>query len=350
MAARKGEEFEGDAVAGFLADPGVGVEQDAGIGILGEGGRDAQQGAAAGAGPVLLQGPVVAPVGQGGEVEVGGVPDESLGGPEGREGAEQALVHGAGGAVGIGGQGGRLGQHVEAGEQAGAAVHAPQVVGAVAADVGELERHEGQHGLQGGQRGRVRIAGLLDGAVQTVAADPGQQAEDAGGPLGVEGLLRPRVEQDAGRGAQPRRGGGALGARAAGQARKALGAQQVADHAQAGSLARLGVQTGLDVRHGEVRLAQLDHSLAHLLRGLLGGPSRCCRRPEEERRGILEAAEVAGHGIDRADGVAEAPGHRLGGLALEEEGAQDLVAAMERAAGLSEEDGERIGGHGGRLD
>ena len=78
--------------------------------------------------------------------------------------------------------------------------------------------------------------------------------------------------------------------------------------------------------------------------GLLGGPSRCCRRPEEERRGILEAAEVAGHGIDRADGVAEAPGHRLGGLALEEEGAQDLVAAMERAAGLSEEVSERIGG------
>ena len=38
VAAREGEEFEGDAVAGVVADPGVAVEQDAGIGILGEGG------------------------------------------------------------------------------------------------------------------------------------------------------------------------------------------------------------------------------------------------------------------------------------------------------------------------
>ncbi len=102
VAAEEVEELEGGAGAGLVADAaGVGLQEQAGVRVLGEGGGDADEGAAAGAGPMLLQGGVIAPVGQGGEIEVGGVAGEALGGPDGGEGPEQALVHGARGAIGI---------------------------------------------------------------------------------------------------------------------------------------------------------------------------------------------------------------------------------------------------------
>ena len=69
---------------------------------------------------MFFEGLIVAPVGQGGEVEVGGIGDEGAGGEDAGELGEQALVHGAGGAVGVGGEPGRFGQDVEAGEEAGA--------------------------------------------------------------------------------------------------------------------------------------------------------------------------------------------------------------------------------------
>ncbi len=318
MAAGAVEELESGAVTGCSADAaGVGLQQQAGVGILGEGGGDADEGATASAGPMLLQGGVGAPVGQGGEIEVGGVAGEALGGPDGGEGAEQALVHGAGGAIGIRGKRGGLGQHVEAGEQAEAAIHAAQVVGAVAAGVGQLERDEGKHGLQGRQGAGAGVAGLGDRGVEAVAADPGQQAEQAGGTLGLEGLLGVRVEQDARGRAQARRsGGGALGAGAAGQALEAFLVQDMADGTQAGSVARLGVEAGLDVRNGEVRLAQFEHALAHVRQRQDGRAPGSVGGAEEERGRIVEAAEVAGHGIDRTDGIAEAPGDGLGGQVL----------------------------------
>ena len=54
------------------------------------------------------------------------------------------------------------------------------VVGAVAARMGQLERQHGEHGLQR-KRSGAGIAGLLDGAVEAVAPDPRQQAEEAAG-------------------------------------------------------------------------------------------------------------------------------------------------------------------------
>ena len=46
----------------------------------------------------------VAPVGQGGEVEVGGVADKVAGGPDAVQSGQRALVHGTSGAVGVGGE------------------------------------------------------------------------------------------------------------------------------------------------------------------------------------------------------------------------------------------------------
>ena len=180
------EELEDGGRAGLAADGGVGTEQEAGVGILGEGGGEAGEGATAGGGPVFFESRIVAPMGQGGEVKVGGVGDEGARGEDAGELGEQALVHGAGGAVGVGGEPGGLGQDVEADEEAGATVHAPDVVGTVAADVRELEGEEGEDGLEGGEGAGARVAGEADGLVDAVAADEGEEAEDAGGTFGLE--------------------------------------------------------------------------------------------------------------------------------------------------------------------
>ena len=70
---------------------------------------------------------------------------------------------------------------------------------------------------------------------------------------------------------------------------------------------------------------------------------------EEEVGGIVETAEVAGDGIDGGGGAVEAAGDVACGELLEEEGAEDLVAAMAGVAGPGEE-GEGSGGAGGRGD
>ncbi len=181
---------------------------------MGEGGGEAGEGAAAGGAPVLFEGRIVAPMGQGGEVEVGGIGDEGAFGEDAGELGEQALVHVAGGAVG-GGEPGGLGQDVEAGEEAGATVHAPDVVGAVAADVGELEGEEGEDGLEGGEGAGARVADETDGLVDAVAADEGEEAEDAGGTFGLEEFGGARVEGAADCAARSHRGAGRGGRRKA---------------------------------------------------------------------------------------------------------------------------------------
>ena len=208
---------------------------------------------------MFFEGLIVAPVGQGGAVEVGGVGDEGACGEDAGELGEQALVHGAGGAVGVGGEPGGFGQDVEAGEEAGATVHAPDVVGTVAADVGELEGEEGEHGLERGEGTGTRVAGEADGLVDAVAAEEGEEAEDAGGAFGLEQCGGMREEGDGcgsafGSGA----GGGTLGAGAAGEAGEALGEEQVADGALGGRVRGGGVEAGLDGGDGEVELAEAD--------------------------------------------------------------------------------------------
>ena len=113
-------------------------------------------------------------------------------------------------------------------------------------------------------------------------ADPRQQAQQAGGPLGLEALAVLRVEQGAFRGAQARGGaGGALSAGAARQGREALRGEDVADPAQAGAVAGLGVEAGLDVGQRQVRLAQLDDALAEFVRRLAGASAGRVGRSEE---------------------------------------------------------------------
>ena len=104
VAAEEVQELEDGVGGGLATDAGVGAQEQATVGILGESDGEADQGAIAGAGPVFPEGFVVAPVGQGGEVEVGGIGHETALGPDAGQRAEQALVHGAGDAVGIRGQ------------------------------------------------------------------------------------------------------------------------------------------------------------------------------------------------------------------------------------------------------
>ena len=297
---------------------------------------------------MLLQGGVVPPVGDGGEIQVRGLGCQAALAPDAGEGSQQALVHGADHAVGIGGEPSGLGQDVEAGEEARAAVHAPEVVAAVAAHAGELEGEEGQHGRQGGQRSRAGEAGLRNRLVNTVAPHPGQQAEHAGGGLALEGLGMVGGEQDAGGSLDSRRGTGeALGAGAPRQAQKALVLEHVLNHALAGGARLFGVEPGLDVGHGKVALAQGDDALAEVLGEAHGGAPAGHGLAEEEGGGIVELAEVAGHVVDGAEGIAEALGDLAGGAVVEEEGAHGLEAAVERLGGAGEEVGDLLLGQVG---
>ena len=152
-----------------------------------------------------------------------------------------------------------MGRDVEAGEQARAAVHAPDVVGTVAADVGELEGEEAEDGLQGGEGAGAGIAGALDGLVDAVAAEQRQEAEEAGSASGLEQFGLVGVE---GHGLGRAEGGGAnggpFGLGAAREAGEALAVEDRADGAFAGRLAGGGVETGLDVGDGEIELAEAD--------------------------------------------------------------------------------------------
>ena len=122
VAAEEVEEFEDGTVGGFPVGAGVGPQDQAGVGILGEGDREADERASAVAGPVLLQGGVVPPVGDRGEIQVRGIGCQPAFAPDTGEGGQQALVHGADHAVGIGGEPSGLGQDVEAGEEARTAI------------------------------------------------------------------------------------------------------------------------------------------------------------------------------------------------------------------------------------
>ena len=361
-AAVEGEEADGGTVAAeevealedgvgrrLAADAGIGTQQEAAVGVLGEGGGEADQGPMAGAGPVFLQGLVVDPMRQGGEVEVGGVGDEAALGPQAGQSPQQALVHGAGDAVGVGGHPGRPGQDVEAGEQAGAAVHAPQVVVGVALDAGALEGDEGEHGLQRGQGGRAGVAGGLDGLVDAEVAQEGQQAQDAGGGLALERLVAVGVQQDGGGRFQ---GSGTealpLGAGAPGQAGEPLLLENAVDGALGRGLVGGGVEASLDVGDGEVALAPGDDLAPDFAGGGEGRATAPGRGPEKVGGRVGEAAEVAGEGVDGGGGVAELAGDLGGGAAFEEEGAQEFVMALTRMDRLGEEVGRA--GHGRDLN
>ena len=122
VAAEEVEGFEDGTVGGFPVGAGVGPQDQTGVGIPGEGDREADERASAVAGPVLLQGGVVPPVGDRGEIQVRGIGCQPAFAPDTGEGGQQALVHGADHAIGIGGEPSGLGQDVEAGEEARTAI------------------------------------------------------------------------------------------------------------------------------------------------------------------------------------------------------------------------------------
>ena len=193
-------------------------------------------------------------------------------------------------------------------EQHAVAVEAGEVgVGGEAAVEGEVAR--------GGAVAAEEVEELLDGVVGGLGAD-------AAGGLALEGLGVVRGEQNVRRSVVGRRhDSGPLGAGASRQAWEAFLLEHFVGRPLAGGARFVGVEAGFDVGDGEVVIAQCDHALAHgICRGDRGASARH-GRAEEEVGGSVEAAEVAGHVVHGAEGIAEALGDLPRGQALVEEGA-----------------------------
>ena len=106
-----------------------------------------------------------------------------------------------------------------------------------------------------------------------------------------------------------------------------------------------GVEAGLDIGDGEVELAEADDFVVEVGGRSGEGAAGRVGGTEEEGGGVGEQAEVADDGIDGGAGAVEAAGDVVSGELIEEEGAEDLVAAMAGIGGPGEE-GEGVGGLG----
>ena len=136
------------------------------------------------------------------------------------------------------------------------------------------------------------------------------------------------------------RGAGGLGA--AREAGEALACKDGRNGAFAGGLVGGGVELGLDVGHGQIEFAQADN---FGMRGRGRRGREAAGRPgvaKEEVGGSGERAKVTDDGIDGVAGASEAAGDLGGGELVDEEGAEDFVAALARMGGLVEE-GARVG-------
>ena len=83
----------------------------------------------------------------------------------------------------------------------------------------------------------------------------------------------------------------------------------------------VGVEAGFDVGDGEVVLRSATVRSRTASAGETAGRPRRHGRAEEEVGGSVEAAEVGGHVVHGAEGIAEALGDLPRGQALVEEGA-----------------------------
>ncbi len=201
----------GSRLAGLvgLGQVGVGVDEVAGLAVVGEEGEH-RLGALAAAGHVVgLQGHVVAVVHDRVEVQVEVGPGGLPGADHRRaERGEQALVVAAGEPVGVGAQRGRLGQGFQAGEGGQGGVGGAGEVGG-ADRAGQVEGDQAGHQQQepgevGGQAQRLGWPGDAAGAGWVIAA---RAASLAGGP-GGQPLVALLGEQLPHPGAVQRRGGG----------------------------------------------------------------------------------------------------------------------------------------------
>ena len=331
-----GGEAQDLVVLVLLADGGVGVAEDARVGVAGEEGEDALLAAAALGEVVFLDQGVVAVIGNGVEVEVEGVATGQFQVVDGVEPEAGELGVGAGvDAAGVCGEGGALGDSVQAAEEGEAGIAGLGADVGVAGAAVEFEGEQGAEGAVGGDPGAAGHGGLAQDVVEGEASEEGGEEEEAA-EGGAEGA-RLEVEFAAVGGGGGERAGGAdlLGgaARELGDAGvlEGLGDEALADgEVLAGKLLD-------DFEHGEVALAaQLEDAPVAL--GGSGGRRLgfAARRGGEEEDAFGADAEVAAEVTEGAARVAELESGLGEGEAFDAMGAQGFVLAVVGSAGLEE--------------
>src|SRR5580700_8853555 len=253
--------------------------------------------------------------------------------PGGQEALRAAVVD----TIAVGGQVGAFGYGVEAGEQSEALVvdQVHDVAGAFLAD--EFQGQQRAYGLDGWYHWRARQAGLAYDFVQADGTHQGYEEEEAaeacakGARLQVEGA---DVCYRSGFGAD---GGWSFLVATAGQAGKALRAEQQAERINADGVPRLG-ELALDVIDGEVAFAQGDDAFADRIAGRAGSQPMMGHREESDAfAGVVP--ELVAQDAKGAWGVAKARGDFAGGELLGEVGAERFVLTLAGGVRLEEEAG-----------
>ena len=324
-------------VLGGLGGAGAGPGEAARLGVAGQEAEDGLLAAGALGDVVTFDQGVVAVVGDGVKVEVEGAPGAEAA-VEGRQGIVPAPGEGvepAGvAAAGVLGEGGALGDDVETGEQGDAVVeHLGHDAGG-ASDAPQLEGEQGTQGAIGRDQGRAGQAVGEAGEIELGEVGRKQEQAAKGGAEAARGEVEGTAVGE--RGLQD---GGLLVRGPASELGPAGLAQHVVDEADAVGQV-LVAQTGGDVVDGEVVLAQGEDALAgsggEVGVGLSGRAGRGGLVGGEEEVGIVGAEELGAEIAEAAGRVAEAAGGFGGGAALDEAGAEGLVATLAGGGGQEE--------------
>ena len=331
------DEAEDLVVLAALAQAGVGIGEDPGVGVAGEEGENALLAPAALRDVVLLDERVVAVIGDRVEVEVEGPPAAELD-PEAADGGLPAFHHvGAAArvhAARILGERGALGNDVEAGEEGETRIEGLGHDLGRASDAPQLEREQGAQGVAGGDHAASRQAAV---GGEGVDADPGEIGgeQEQAAEVGAQAPGR-EVER------APVGDGGGLGlngpAALVGRAPPQLGQPGLPDDPRHGGLADrdpllAGEKVG-DLRRREVPfLAQPDDP-----RIAVGSrPRPAPAAPVRQEEGLVGLPEEGGPQVPEGSGrIAEASGGLVDGEAVDEERAQGLVFPVRAVLGLEE--------------
>ena len=316
---------EGEHLVGLagLGQVGVGVEQGVAVGVLGEERQDAAGALGTARHVVLFQRRVLTPVHHRVKVQVDLLPGGQPGG-QGRfvQRGQEALLLGVLEPVGVGGQRGGLGQRDQPGEQRRPGVGGQVLHVGDPAHPDQLERQQRQQIAGGGDLRRRRVAGRLHqrGQVQGEQVRDGQQQPGHPG-LGLPGQ-RGEVDHLRTRQRFPARAA-PLHLRAAPQPGQPLGGDHLGDPGAVERGPFLG-QREADLVDRVPRRAQLQDPFSG---GLLG--RRGLRaRPAGAEKLPLPGAEVTHQRLHRGGRVPEPVRHLGRRQAVEQIGAQRLIAAL----------------------
>jgi len=324
-------------IVGFLAlDVSRGVENELGLGVLGEKRQSALHALTPSAGPMLFQHRLLAVVGHGVEVEVD---DRSIIEAQARrllhEGVlkprEVGLIEG----VGVGRERGALGKHIQAGKQPQRGIEGVLAHMGVALGAEQLQGQKGQHIVQG----REDLGAWQPGSahhLREVQLDQegGEEKHPGGGRIHLVPLdLTDRDPLGALGDRSPLDGQAELEPRAARQPRQPLLGDHPLHRPHRELHALFAEELG-DLAGGEPVLAPGDDLVSHLGADPAASGARLGTGLGEVDLAVSELVAQQAH---VAGGEAEAFGDEPGGHALHEGGTQGLIAALPGADGAGEE-------------